>query len=870
MQVIRLATTLPNSNAANARATRRTRIARLAATCLAVWFACDAPAARAQQTNPVDRKVQNPITDTPNVNPLEQQQPIRTRQPVPRQQPGARGAGGAATEDLVVEAVAQSVSGDANQRVVVYDGNVDARVGIYRLQADKLTVFEATQKIVAEGNVIFDQGELQRITGTRAEFNYGTKLGSFVNSTGFTNQTEDGTVIYFTADTVERVAANRIVVVNAKITACDEENPKWSFTARRAVITIGDRVRARRPTFRVKGVPVVPLPYASISLKRRDRASGFLTPTFSGSGKKGFRISNAYYQTLGRSADVTLRNDIYTGRGIGLGADVRTIANSRSYLFFGAYVVKDRIFGAKASAADPDQGGSSFYADGVHYFPNGFVAAVDINITSNFAFRQIFSDNIQSAISPEERSQVFVNKNTDAYSFNLLARNQVTQLPGTRVRIRHLPGLNLDKRPSLLNFFKEPHVYWSFEGGLEGVSRKETIEDLAAFNASGALNPVITPTVVQRLNVRPQVTVPLFFGDWSATATATLHGTYYSNSLDPLTRLVLGRDLTRVYGEFTFDVRPPALARNFHKSDGSLRFRHVIEPYVLYRKLEGVPNAERVIRFDYLDAIADTNEFEFGVTNRFFTRRSTENVSGQPPSTDPAANGGKGNSQNGAGLTSQPYEALSLTMRMKYFFDPFFGGALVPGRRNQFFPLNTFSGFTYGGVPRRFSPLFVEARYRPNATLSADVRTNLDTNGGGLRDLSVGFGLSRRLVTAFSTFYYTRAITLAPTLARFADARNLEAGTRRGSQWSPAIFLGTQDKGLFGGASFFFDFQNRADNASLRSATVTVGYTWDCCSVTAQNFFYNLGLRKENRLVFSFRLNGIGTFGTEQIGTNFR
>ena len=853
----------------------RPRGAWLAAAALLAVLAPVA-AVRAQQTNPVDRKVQNPITDTPNVNPLEQPQPVRPRLPATRPQPGAGRAGEAATEDLVVTAIKQDVSGEEGKRVFVYEENVDARVGIYRLQSDKLTVYEATEKVVAEGNVVFDQGELQRITGTRAEFNYGTKLGFFLNSTGFTNQTEDGTIIYFTADRVEKVAANRIVVVNAEITACDEENPKWSFTTRRAEITINDRVRARRPAFRVRGVPVIPLPFVSISIKRRDRASGFLTPTFSGSGKKGFRISNAYYQTLGRSADVTLRNDIYTGRGLGFGADVRTMANSRSYLFFGAYVVKDRIFGAKAGPADPDQGGSSFYADGVHYFPNGFVAAVDVNITSNFAFRQIFSDNIQSAISPEERSQVFVNKNTDAYSFNLLARNQVTQLPGTRVRIRHLPGLHLDKRPSLLNFFREPHVYWSFEGGLEGLSRKETVEDLASFRQSGAVNPVITPTMVQRLNVRPQVSVPLFFGDWSATATGTLHGTYYSNSLDPLTRLVVGRDLTRVYGEFTFDVRAPALARNFRHADGSLRFRHVIEPYALYRKLEGVPNAERVIRFDYLDAVADTNEIEFGVTNRFFTRRSTENVTGQPPAgadgRRPAGPDGPDgpNGRGGSGLTSQPYEALSLTLRMKYFFDPFFGGALVPGRRNQFFPINTFSGFTYGGVPRRFSPLYVEARYRPNAALSSDVRMNLDSNGGGLRDLAVGFGLSRRLVSAFSTFYYTRAVRLAPSLARFADPVGKEPGTQRGSQWSPAVFLGTQDRGLFGGASFFFDFQNRADNASLRSTTITLGYTWDCCSVTVQDFFYNVGLRKENRLVFSFRLNGIGTFGTEQIGTNFR
>ncbi len=36
-------------------------------------------AAVAQQTNPVDRKVTNPMTDTPNVNPLTQEQPVKLK-----------------------------------------------------------------------------------------------------------------------------------------------------------------------------------------------------------------------------------------------------------------------------------------------------------------------------------------------------------------------------------------------------------------------------------------------------------------------------------------------------------------------------------------------------------------------------------------------------------------------------------------------------------------------------------------------------------------------------------------------------------------------------------------------------------------------
>ena len=340
--------------------------------------------ASGQETNPVDRKVTNPMTDTPNVNPLTQDQQIRPRPPAKQTDAGQ------STDILKVDAGTQTVSGPKDARVFVYEGNVDVRIGTYRLQADKVTVYEATNKVIAEGNVVFDQGDQQRITGSRAEWNYKTKTGLFLNSTGFTNQTQDGTRIYFTADRVEKISLDTIIATNAQITACDEDVPKWSFHTKRAKIKIGDRVRVYSTNIRIKKVPIFFLPYASLSIKAKDRASGFLTPTFSGSGEKGFRFSSAYYQTLGRSADVTLRNDIYTQRGVGLGMDLRTRANSRSYFNAGFYAVKDRILGPKEDAQHPNQGGSSLYVEGVHYFPNGFIAAADVNVTSNLSYRQVF------------------------------------------------------------------------------------------------------------------------------------------------------------------------------------------------------------------------------------------------------------------------------------------------------------------------------------------------------------------------------------------------------------------------------------------------------------------------------------------------
>lgn len=814
----------------------------------------------AQQTNPVEKQVANPITDTPNVNPIASEQDIKA--PKRKTDPNYKPEGGG--EDLVVYSKHQTVEGADGKRILVHSGDVDVHYGEYRLQADKITIYEADGKLVAEGSVVFDEGDDQRITGSRGEFNYRTKLGYFVDTTGFTNQTNDGTVLYFTADRVERISENEFVVVNGKFTACEDNVPKWSFTASRAIIKPNDKVKLINAKFRVRDVPLLPLPYASIPIKKRDRQSGFLTPTFGFSGAKGFRLSVPYYQTLGRSADVTFRADLYAARGIGYGADFRTRANSRSYLNFGFYAVKDRIFGHREDADHPNQGGSLVYADGVQFFPHGYTAVADVRLTSNLSFRQVFSDGIQQIISPIEVSQGYLNKSWNDYTLNLLARSQVISIPNVRIKTRNLPSINFDKRPSPVPFLKD--VYFSFKTSFEGISRREEVEDVILYRQITGNDPVNTNALSQRVDIHPQVTVPFNFKYFSLTATAGTRFTYYSDSFSDM-RQVVGQSVTRKYGELELDFRPVALAKNFYQADGAFRFRHTIEPFLTYRLIQGVNNFNKIIRFDYDDTYTDTNEIEYGVTNRFFTRRYTESVTKEAQKRlreNPAASANP--------ISIQPYEIFTVTVRGKYFFDPNFGGALTPGRRNEIEPITALSFYTFGGVPRRFSPVNIDVTYRPQRTVFFNSRMDVDTPTGVLRDISATVGYNTALVKIFQTFYYTRAVTLLPSLQQYNDRFGKEAGTLRGSQWSPSVFLGDRDHGYYGGASLFFDFENRraARTTPLISTLATFGYAFDCCAVTFQYSHFNVGARRENRFVFSFKLNGIGSFGTQQIGQGLR
>src|SRR5687768_5821711 len=732
--------------------------------------------ATAQQTNPVERQVANPITDTPNINPVSPQQSIAA----PKKKPSFAQEGGEG--DVVVYSEKQTVEGEEGKRILVYTGNVDVRYGVYRLQADKVMLYEAEDKMIAEGSVVFDHGDDQRITGARAVWNLKTKLGVFEDSTGFTNQTNDGTVIYFTAERVERVALDEIVVTKGKFTACEEAVPKWSFTADEARIKINDKIKLKNAKFRVKDIPLVPLPYASIPIEQRDRQSGFLTPTFGFSGNKGFRLSGAYFQTLGRSADVTIRGDLYSRRGIGYGLDFRTRANSRSFFNFGFYAVQDRILGPSAGPETPDQGGTLIYAEGVHYFPNGVTAAADVRLTSNVAFRHVFSDGIQQVISPIEVSQAFVNKSWGNYELNVLARSQVISIPNVRIKTRNLPSVHFEKRPSMVSFLKP--LYFSFQGGVEGMVRREEVDNIRLYQQTTGGDPVITPTIGQRIDFRPRVTLPISTKYVNFTATAGGRVTYYSNSFNDIRRVVV-KSVLRKYGEFQFDIRPVALAKNYYGKNDAFKFRHVIEPFLTYRFVKGIDNFHRIVRIDDLDTITDTNEIEFGVTNRIYTRRYSEAVTDEAQRLLSEAS-----ADEKKPLSEQPYEIFNLSVRGKYFFDETFGGALIPGRRNQIEPITAVSFYTFGGVPRRFSPLNIDATYRPQKTVFVNSRMDLGLHGDGLRAVSATVGYDTSFLKVFQTFYYTRAVELVPSLQLYANQDGKEPGTLRGAQWSPSIFIG--------------------------------------------------------------------------------
>jgi len=449
-----------------------------------------------------------------------------------------------------------------------------------------------------------------------------------------------------------------------------------------------------------------------------------------------------------------------------------------------------------------DQGGAQIFVDGESRMSNGFRALARVNITTNFRFRQAFADNFRLATIPLQDSVFFLTRNQGSYSTNILFQRNDVYLPGGELVVRKAPSFEFSSLGQPLG--NTPLILY-FRTSVDALSRRDSL--------------IETPGIVQRLDLYPRIGIrlPSFMG-FSLFPRVGVRTTYYSSRVtDSETPQIADGRLFRRYADFDLDLRAPILERSFQNTFiGS--FKHTVEPVATYRWIHGISNLHETIRFDEEDAIADTSEVEYGVVNRFFRRRQVR----------------PGVFQN--------HEVLSVAVLQKYFFDPDFGGAFRPGQPNIFYPLNTLTGFSLTGIQRRLAPTSLSARVSPTTTISYDVRADYDTQLQRMRDASVSALWVQSSLIVAGTYFKTHAV---------------EQGQFESNHVQGLIGYGSPLKGL--SASLLLSYNLR--NSTLLNTLSRVNYMWNCCGLSVEFQQFDLGLRTESRLNFSFTLKGIGNFG---------
>ena len=697
----------------------------------------------------------------------------------------------------------------------IADGDVDIRYGDSRLQADHVEYNEKTWEAAARGHVVYDY-QTQHLEANEAHYNVSTGRGTFrdVRGTVRIERKPNPTLLlsenplYFEAQEVEKSPGDVYLVRHAWITICDPEHPRWQFYAPHARIRLNKNVALINANFRLLRVPLIWLPYATAPAGNKVRQSGFLIPDMGQSSRKGFILGDAFYWAPTPWLDTTLGAQYLSRRGASERGELRAKPFEDTTIQYSYFGVDDRGLRDDAGVRHP-QGGEQQSLRIDSKLPWGWRFVTDYNQLSSLTFRLAFADTFGDATNSEVRSAVFATNNFRGFSLNFAALNDKSFLtinPQTSVVLRNLPEARFGSVEQ--NPWAKLPIYFAFDSFADAVHRSD--------------NQIDTPLTVSRTEFAPRVTVPVHFGDWlGITGTAAFRTTRYGDSLNA-GGLVTPVAITRNTGEFAIDLRPPVLERFFDraslkKNKGRRRYKHTIEPVVTYRYVTGVNNFADFIRFDSGATLTDTNEIEYGFTQRLFLKEGDD----------------------------QPKELITWRIVQKHFFDPTFGGAAVAGQRNVFQALNSITPFAFATGPVHWSPIVSDFRVTPGGPYDVEQILEYDPN---LEKITTIGTLVK--VKPYKEFFATVAhfrLQADPILQPLSN------------QVRALIGYGSETrKGFNVTTGVSYDVKNGA----LQSQLVQVSYNGSCCGLAVEYRRIALGqVRTENQFRVAFIIANIGNFG---------
>src|SRR6266567_4844984 len=93
-------------------------------------------------------------------------------------------------------------------------------------------------------------------------------------------------------------------------------------------------------------------------------------------------------------------------------------------------------------------------------------------------------------------------------------------------------------------------------------------------------------------------------------------------------------------------------------------------------------------------------------------------------------------SPDASGQLPQARDVISLRLTQKYYFDPTFGGALLPGKNVVWDPTISLTGFAFA-QGRRLSPVVTVLKVAPSPNYDAELRADFNPNGGGVLNAGI-------------------------------------------------------------------------------------------------------------------------------------
>lgn len=743
-------------------------------------------------------------------------------------------------------------------------GNVEIDYGTYIITGDEATYDTNSGDIHAEGHLVVDGGPNdEHIEATRGDYNVQSEKGRFehvIGSIGLQVRRNrailtSSSPFFFSGKLVEKAGPDHYIVTDGKVTTCELPRPKWQFYSHKVDVEVAGNAKIYHTDFRIEGIPVLYFPFVTHPVQKTPRQSGFLIPNIGRSSIRGYTFGESVFWAINRSMDLLAGTEYFSRRGWAPDGEFRARPNENSFVDLTFFSVFDRGVGGVK------EGGTEVHLNSEAAFAHNFRGVADIDYLSSYIFRLVFSDVFSQVVNSEVKSQAFLSNTTNDFFLNATARRYQDFQSGTNtndvVTILHAPGFAASSVDRQLG--RSPFL-GNFDFSAEGLSRSEP-----GFS---------TAPLVGRLDLSPTVALPIVFKGWSFRPALSLRDTVYSQELAPISGAgtngigtALSTSLNRKSLEGSVELRPPAVDRVFEGELFGRKWKHVIEPRIVYDYVTGVNNFAQILRFDDRDIITDTNEVEYAIVNRLYAKRTSSEPEGCGPEGMPALMVGAAPppsrvpwertvSTDKRPCPSQPgtREVVTWELAQKYFLDPTFGGALVPGKSNVFTSTVDLTGIAFLSQPSHLSPLISRLRVATGVHNDFEWDADYDFKFGRVNTsmvlfnyhfglFTVGAGNALLHVPALIT---TSATTATPPAVRF-------------DQYRAVLGYGNVNKRGFSGA---VNLGIDANLNQVQYGSAQFAYNWDCCGVNFEYRRFELAnVRNENQFRFTFALANVGAFG---------
>ncbi|HXS12824.1 MAG TPA: LPS assembly protein LptD [Acidobacteriaceae bacterium] len=818
--------------------------------------------------------------------------------------------------------------------VYLLSGNVEVTYQDHLLRADTISYDEDTHDLTANGHVHLSGGDNDEyLTASHGTYNLKTGTGRFYDVTGSIGLHGSAGVpngrsssagvgaaapdtigktglitpnpFLFSGKVVVKTGPRRYDVYDGSVTSCLLPRPDWLLTSSHLSLN-EDQARAGNTVFHLLGMPLFFLPYATHPVNSEQRQSGILIPVLGQSSTKGWIIGEQVYITLGRSADLTLGLQYYSLRGYAESATFRAKGPGEDFFQAHFSALQDRGF-TPENGTYTNQGGEDVTGAFRQQLTSTSRVVGDVEYLSSYVYREAFTDNFNQAVSSDITSiGYFTNQDRGldmtvrADRYQGLKRVPVNTSPGEQVHILHVPSLDFTAVDHPLG---NTPLLWSLTSSVAGLKRSQP-----NFTSSG---------VIERLDLRPQLALPLSGDGWHLLASVAARETFYTRSRVTPNKpgqppIEATGSVNRANYDLRVAIRPPAIERTFQVPASLQRLfgpevRHTVEPEITYRNTRGIDNFLSILRFDDVDLASDTNELEYGVTQHLYFRpRSVTSrpscpatpatvalpLATTPPELPDVLNPSPDQSTDANGIPDasaqapqsptrthahpvpphedcaqaaapRQHEWFSWRLMQRYFFDPTFGHAVITSRRNIFDSTLSLSGIAFLTEPRDISPLISRMRFRTSG--HTDVEWDFDLDTGAKKFTSSNIFLDARKGQLFGGVSY--ALLNAP--GRFTketiDTNNNDQETLITSPTSN--FKQMRVLGGFGdpnrpGLAVAANAGIDINLGQVQYAAIQTNYNWNCCGLSIEYRKYELGaVRNENTYRFNFTLANIGSAG---------